>query len=77
MVSHVKAEQGHNRGASAQELHRRKQKGHADWQSDFCLPDKSLICEQVLDGVVRRDNPKGFFEIKLWDGPSYVGMPIQ
>jgi hypothetical protein len=27
--------------------------------------------------LVRRDNPKRFFEIKLWDGPSYVGMPIQ
>jgi hypothetical protein len=27
--------------------------------------------------LVRRDNPNRFFEIKLWDGPSYVGMPIQ
>jgi len=27
--------------------------------------------------LVRRDNPKRFFEIKLRDGPNYVGMPLQ
>jgi|SRR5215472_5142507 len=31
----------------------------------------------LSDALVRRDNPMRFFEIKLLDGPSYVGMPIQ
>lgn len=28
------------------------------------------------DALIRRDNPERFFEIKLWDRPSYVGIPI-
>lgn len=26
--------------------------------------------------LIRTDNPERFFEIKLWDGPNYVGIPI-
>jgi hypothetical protein len=25
---------------------------------------------------IRRDNHERFFEIRLWDGPTYVGIPI-
>jgi len=28
------------------------------------------------DAFIRRDHPARFFEIKLWDGPRYVGTPI-
>ena len=28
------------------------------------------------DALIRRDNPARFFEIRLWDGPTYVGIPI-
>jgi hypothetical protein len=28
------------------------------------------------DALIRRDNPDRFFEIKLWNGPLYVGIPI-
>jgi hypothetical protein len=28
------------------------------------------------DALIRRDNPRRFFEIKLWNGSSYVGIPI-
>jgi hypothetical protein len=28
------------------------------------------------DALIRRNNPKRFYEIKLWDGPRYVGIPI-
>jgi hypothetical protein len=29
------------------------------------------------DALIRRDNPDRFFEIKLWNGPPYVGIPIE
>jgi len=29
------------------------------------------------DALIRRDNPNRFFEIKLWNGPLYVGTPIE
>ncbi len=29
------------------------------------------------DALIRRDNANRFFEIKLWDGPTYVGIPIE
>jgi hypothetical protein len=29
------------------------------------------------DALIRRDNPDRFFEIKLWNGPLYVGIPIE
>ena len=28
------------------------------------------------EALVRRDNPDRFFEVQLWDGPSYVGIAI-
>jgi Recombinase len=28
------------------------------------------------DAFIRRDHPARFFEIRLWDGPRYVGIPI-
>jgi hypothetical protein len=29
------------------------------------------------DALIRRDNADRFFAIKLWDGPTYVGIPIE
>ncbi len=29
------------------------------------------------DALIRRDIPDRFFEIKLWNGPPYVGIPIE
>ena len=26
--------------------------------------------------LIRRDNPERLFEIKLWDGPKFIGIPI-
>jgi hypothetical protein len=31
----------------------------------------------LLGALIRRDNANRFFEIKLWDGPTYVGIPIE
>jgi hypothetical protein len=28
------------------------------------------------EALVRRDNPQRFFEIRLWDGPRYLGIPV-
>lgn len=29
------------------------------------------------DALIRRDNPKRFFSIRIWDGPIYIGMPLE
>jgi hypothetical protein len=31
----------------------------------------------LRDSRIRRDNSERFFEIKLWDEPTYVGFPIE
>jgi len=31
----------------------------------------------LRDSRIRRDDSERFFEIKLWDEPTYVGFPVE
>jgi len=47
------------------------------------VTDLSLACagaeptQTLPDALIRRDRPERFFKVKLWDGPTYVGFPIE
>jgi len=32
--------------------------------------------QTLPNALIRRDKPERFFKLTLWDGPTYVGLPI-
>jgi hypothetical protein len=36
----------------------------------------SKPAQTLPDALIRRDKPERFFKLTLWDGPTYIGLPI-